>query len=86
MKGNRTIRKGIRGDQPALTAPGIVEFPGCANRLGISLGKDVLGTNGCRRPTLSNPIGEETYEDLEAHILFAGVYSLFQFTHMGLFP
>jgi hypothetical protein len=32
MKGDRKIRKGLCGDQPALTLPGIGEFPGCSGQ------------------------------------------------------
>jgi len=32
MKGDRTIRKGPCGDQPALALPGIGEFPGCSGQ------------------------------------------------------
>jgi hypothetical protein len=32
MKGDRTIRKGICGDQPPLTFPGIGEFPGYSHQ------------------------------------------------------
>ena len=32
MKGDRKIRKGLCGDRPALTLPGIGEFPGCSGQ------------------------------------------------------
>jgi hypothetical protein len=32
MKGDRTIRKGLCGDQPALTLQEIGEFPGCSRQ------------------------------------------------------
>lgn len=33
VKGDRAIRRAICGDQPALTPPGIGEFPGCSERI-----------------------------------------------------
>ena len=32
MKGDRKIRKGLCGDQPALRLPRIEEFPGCSGQ------------------------------------------------------